>query len=93
MESLPQSANESVNESCLVRRLRESLDLVLRTGTADKLDDHLKYLADLDAARAAQSYGDNTAGGLVKPTPLFRSASLSRLPSLAQAERIALPFC
>ena len=57
MESLPQSANESVNESCLVRRLRESLDLVLRTGTADKLDDPLTSLADLDAARAAQSYG------------------------------------
>ncbi|MFM7292318.1 MAG: MotA/TolQ/ExbB proton channel family protein [Planctomycetia bacterium] len=41
----------------LVRRLREALDLVVRTGSADKLEDHLKYLSDLDAARAAQGYG------------------------------------
>ena len=40
-----------------------------------------------------QPLSDNTAGGLVKPTPLFRSVSLSRLPSLAHRERIALPFC
>ena len=39
------------------RRLREALDLVVRTGEADSLEDHLKYLSDLDAARAAQSYG------------------------------------
>ena len=43
--------------SYLVRRLREALDLVVRTGSADALEDHLKYLSDLDAARAAQSYG------------------------------------
>jgi biopolymer transport protein ExbB/TolQ len=41
----------------LVRRLRESLDLVVRTGSADGLEDHVKYLSDLDAARAAQGYG------------------------------------
>ena len=41
----------------LPRRLREGLDLVVRTGSADGLQDHLKYLSDLDAARAAQSYG------------------------------------
>jgi hypothetical protein len=41
----------------LERRLREALDLVVRTGEADSLEDHLKYLSDLDAARAAQSYG------------------------------------
>ena len=41
----------------VVRRLAEALDLVVRTGTADTLEDHLKYLSDLDAARAAQSYG------------------------------------
>jgi len=41
----------------LVRRLREALDLVVRTGSADGLEDHLKYLSDLDAARAGQSYG------------------------------------
>ena len=41
----------------LERRLGEALDLVVRTGSADSLEDHLKYLSDLDAARAAQSYG------------------------------------
>lgn len=41
----------------LPRRLREALDLVVRTGSADDLEDHLKYLADLDAARASQGYG------------------------------------
>lgn len=41
----------------LPRRLREALDLVMRTGSAEGLQDHLKYLSDLDAARAAQSYG------------------------------------
>jgi len=43
--------------SYVVRRLREALDIVVRTGSADTLEDHLKYLSDLDAARAAQSYG------------------------------------
>ena len=41
----------------LVRRLRESLDLVVRTGSASGLEDHVKYLSELDAARAAQGYG------------------------------------
>lgn len=41
----------------LERRLGEALDLVVRTGSADTLEDHLKYLSDLDASRAAQSYG------------------------------------
>ncbi|MFM7243826.1 MAG: MotA/TolQ/ExbB proton channel family protein [Planctomycetaceae bacterium] len=41
----------------LPRRLREALDLVVRTGTADELEDHLKYLSDLDSARASQNYG------------------------------------
>jgi biopolymer transport protein ExbB/TolQ len=43
--------------SYVVRRLREAIDLVVRTGSADTLEDHLKYLSDLDASRAAQSYG------------------------------------
>jgi len=30
---------------------------VIRTGTADGLEDHLKYLGDVDAARASQGYG------------------------------------
>jgi len=41
----------------LPRRLREALDLVIRTGSADELEDHLKYLSDLDSARASQNYG------------------------------------
>ena len=41
----------------LARRLREALDLVVRTGSADDLENHLKYLSDLDAARASQGYG------------------------------------
>ena len=41
----------------LPRRTREALDFVVRTGDSDGLNDHLKYLADLDAARAAQGYG------------------------------------
>ena len=47
----------SEQSSYLGRRLREAIDLVVRTGSADTLEDHLKYLSDLDAARAAQSYG------------------------------------
>jgi len=39
------------------RRLREALDLVVRTGSADDLENHLKYLADVDAVRAAAGYG------------------------------------
>ncbi len=49
--SLPASAGY------LPRRLREALDLVTRTGSANGLEDHIKYLADLDASRAAQGYG------------------------------------
>ena len=41
----------------LPERLRQALDFVARTGSADDLENHLKYLSDLDAARAAQSYG------------------------------------
>lgn len=50
---------EEVGEdgSYISARLRGALDLVLRTGSADDLEDHLKYLSDLDAAKAAQSYG------------------------------------
>jgi hypothetical protein len=45
------------DEGYLPRRLREALDLVVRTGSADGLEDHLKYLSDVDAARANQGYG------------------------------------
>lgn len=45
------------DDGYLARRLREALDLVVRTGSADGLEDHLKYLGDVDAARATQGYG------------------------------------
>ena len=54
VSSLP-AARE--RDGYLPRRLRDALDLVVRTGAAEGLQDHLKYLSDLDAARAAQSYG------------------------------------
>lgn len=50
-ESLPAEA-----EGYLPRRLRDALDMVVRTGSADGLEDHLKYLSDVDAARASQGY-------------------------------------
>ncbi|MHC4179796.1 MAG: MotA/TolQ/ExbB proton channel family protein [Planctomycetota bacterium] len=40
----------------LVRRLREALDHVRRRGTAQSLDEELKYLADLEASRQYSSY-------------------------------------
>ncbi|MFM7107756.1 MAG: MotA/TolQ/ExbB proton channel family protein [Planctomycetaceae bacterium] len=44
-------------DAWLPRRLREALDFVGRTGSAEGLEDHLKYLADLDASRAAGGHG------------------------------------
>lgn len=41
----------------LVRRLRDALEHVRRTGSADAIDERLNHLADLDAARAHASYG------------------------------------
>ena len=41
----------------LSARLRRALDFVRRTGSANELEDHLKYLADVEGARASQSYG------------------------------------
>jgi hypothetical protein len=43
-------------ESYLVARLREALDYVHRKGSAQTLDDELKYLADLDVAKMHGSY-------------------------------------
>ncbi len=44
-------------QSYLGRRVREALQAVQRKGSADGLDEDLKYLADLDAARQQDSYG------------------------------------
>jgi len=40
----------------LVRRLREALEHVRRRGSADALDEHLKYLADLDVGRQQATF-------------------------------------
>ena len=50
---------ESVSDEqgYLPKRLRDGRDFVTRTGKADDLEDHLKYLADVDGARAHASYG------------------------------------
>jgi len=40
----------------VVRRLRQALEHVRRRGSADSLDEELKYLADLDAARMHDSH-------------------------------------
>ena len=41
----------------LVRRLRDAVEYVRRSGSADDLDEELRYLADVDAARMHGSYG------------------------------------
>lgn len=42
--------------SHLVARLRDALEYVRRTGSADHLNDELKYLADMDAAKQQDAY-------------------------------------
>jgi biopolymer transport protein ExbB/TolQ len=41
----------------LVRRLREALEFVRRTQSAEAVEEELRYLADLDSHRAHASYG------------------------------------
>ena len=41
----------------LARRLRDALQYVRRSGSAEAIDDELKYLADVDAGRLYTSYG------------------------------------
>jgi hypothetical protein len=40
----------------IIRRLREAIEHVRRRGSAESLDEHLKHLADLDAARQHSSF-------------------------------------
>lgn len=53
LSALPGPARHSY----LGRRVHEALQAVQRKGSAQGLDDELKYLADLDAARQQESYG------------------------------------
>lgn len=46
----------TARSSYLGRRLRDALRFVTRKSTAEGLDDELKYLADMDAARQHDSY-------------------------------------
>lgn len=52
LEELPAAARRSY----LGRRLRDALEYVERRETADGLDEELKYLSDMDAARQHDSY-------------------------------------
>jgi biopolymer transport protein ExbB/TolQ len=51
------SKPSSVQDSYLANRLREAVEFVIRKGSGAGLDDELKYLSDLDAARQQDSYG------------------------------------
>src|SRR5262245_3605342 len=52
LAQLPRSARDSY----LGRRLCEALESVLQRGSADSLADELKYLSEMDAGRAQDSY-------------------------------------
>jgi len=47
---------DRLSDSYLVRRLREALVYVQRKGSADTLDEHLRYASDLDAGRMHSSF-------------------------------------
>lgn len=47
----------SMEDSYLVRRLREALVFVQRKGSADTLEEQLRYLEDVDLSRMHNSYG------------------------------------
>ena len=49
--------SSSARQSYLGRRVRDVLQAIQRKGSADGLDEDLKYLADMDAARQQDSYG------------------------------------
>lgn len=54
LEALDEAA--AGTDTYLTRRLRDALEHVDRTGSADQLDGHLKYLADNDAIRQSENY-------------------------------------
>lgn len=56
MEQLAESSS-AARRSYLGCRLNDALEFVDRKGSAEGLDDELKYLADLDVARQQESYG------------------------------------
>jgi len=52
LDALPAAARDSY----LPRRLRETLDVVLRKSSADELQEDLRFFSDVDAGRAHSSY-------------------------------------
>ncbi len=52
LDQLPEARQNDL----VVQRLREALEHVRRRGSADTLDEELKYLADVDAARLHSSF-------------------------------------
>jgi biopolymer transport protein ExbB/TolQ len=56
LDDVSHSENQN-GEGYLTRRLRTALAFVARKGSPDTLDEEIKYLSDVDAAHAAQSYG------------------------------------
>jgi biopolymer transport protein ExbB/TolQ len=52
-----QRLSATARQSYLGRRVRDILQAIQRKGSAEGLDDDLKYLADLDSARQQDSYG------------------------------------
>jgi len=55
LQSLVEAHAQQAN-GYLVRRLREALEYVRRKGSADTLDEHLRYASDIDAGRMHSSY-------------------------------------
>jgi biopolymer transport protein ExbB/TolQ len=49
-------APSNLQRGYLLRRLRDALDHIMRSGNADSLDTEIKYLSDLDAVRAQHGY-------------------------------------
>lgn len=47
----------AIRDSYLVRRLREALEYVQRTGSADSLEPHLRHLEETDLSRMHNGYG------------------------------------
>jgi biopolymer transport protein ExbB/TolQ len=88
IEDLPQRSRESY----LGRRLREALEYVERNGSADDLNDQLKYLAETDANRQHESY--SLARIIIWATPMLGflgtvigiTRALGNLDSTAMAE-------
>lgn len=57
IDDLEQQYSPKMRQSYLGRRLRDALEHIERSGSANSLDGELKYLSDMDAARQQDTYG------------------------------------